>query len=185
MNEVMHLNATQIGTVYLIVILSTIPGSILANWLSIKTNPMFALKINLVIFVGVNFGAFLNIKDGDDINLMYGVGFLLGCLSGWYLPLVKVIFSMIIPSGQESEFTGIFLYCSQILSWFPSLVFTAMNEAGIHLSWGGMHLNIYLFIGLLCFMFIPRWQECVELAKEENKMKQNNDQEYESAVRTG
>ncbi len=184
MNEVMNLTAPQIGIVYLIVLLSTVPGSIIANWISNKMNPMQALKINLFIFVGVNFGAFLNIKDEDDINLAYAVAFLWGCLSGWYFPLVKLIFSIIIPSGQEAELAGFFLYCSQILSWLPPLVFTVMNEAGVHLRWGGMHLNIYLFIGFLFFMYMPHWQECVESAKKKNKMKWNSDQEQTDASGT-
>ncbi len=78
---------------------------------------------------------------------------------------------MIIPEGQESELAGFFLYCTQILSWLPPLLFTFMNEADINLSWGGVHLNAYLLAGLICFLFLPKWDICREIAKEENKMK--------------
>lgn len=77
---------------------------------------------------------------------------------------------MIVPAGQESELSGFFLYCTQILSWLPNLIFTLMNEAGVNLSWGGIHLNAYLLVALICNQLMLPWDECVSIARQENKM---------------
>ncbi len=171
MVEVLKLSASKIGIVYLITLFLTMPGSVLAYWVCNKTNPLTALKINIILISGVNLVFYLNLKDPSDANLMFGIAFIWGICAGWYYPLEKMVFSMIIPSGQESELTGFFLYCTRILSWLPPLIFTAINEAGIHLSWAGLHMNIYLFVGLSLFMFMPHWQTCMEIAQQENLMK--------------
>ncbi len=173
MVEVLKINSSKIGIIFLITLFSTIPGAVLANWLSNKTNPLMALKINIILLSGINVALYLNVKDPSDANLMYGVAFVWGAVAGWYYPIEKMIFSMIIPSGQESELTGFFLNCTRILSWLPPLVFTVINEAGIHLSWAGLHMNIYLLIGFLLFMFMPDWQTCIQIAQQVNMMKQN------------
>ena len=80
---------------------------------------------------------------------------------------------MIVPAGQESELSGFFLYCTQILSWLPNLIFTVMNEASINLSWGGIHLNIYLLIALIINQWMLPWDECISIARQENKIIKN------------
>jgi hypothetical protein len=74
------------------------------------------------------------------------------------------------PKGQETELAGFYLYCTQVLAWLPPLVFTLMNENGIPLSWGGVHLNIYLFLALICYHLLPSWDQCVKIASDENKI---------------
>jgi hypothetical protein len=48
-----------------------------------------------------------------------------------------------------------------------------MNEAGIHLKWGGVHLNAYLLVGLICFQRMLSWEECLASAKV-NVMRNND-----------
>ncbi len=74
------------------------------------------------------------------------------------------------PKGQEAELAGFHLYCTQILAWLPPLIFTIMNEKGLSLSWGGVHLNIYLFVAILFYQLMPSWSDCVASADFENKI---------------
>ncbi len=177
MTEVLRLSSTQIGISYFIILVATIPGAFFADWLANKTNPTKALKINIVIFSVVNVIGFLQLNDPRDVPLMYGIAAVWGIMGGWYYPLQKLIFSMIVPDGQESELAGFFLYCTQILSWLPPLIFTAMNEAGINLKWGAIHLNIYFLVGFVCFMSMSQWQKCVETARGNNRMKRSESPE--------
>ena len=48
-----------------------------------------------------------------------------------------------------------------------------MNEADINLKWGGIHLNIYLFIGLVLIQLMLPWDDCLEAAKE-NRLKKKS-----------
>jgi hypothetical protein len=44
-------------------------------------------------------------------------------------------------------------------------MFTVMNEAGVSLHWAGIHLNIYLFVGLVFFQLMIPWDDRIEAAK--------------------
>ena len=75
------------------------------------------------------------------------------------------------PKGQEAEFAGFALFCSQILGWLPPLVFTLMNEnPKIGISWGGVHLNIWLFTSFIFYSLMPAWKKCLEITSGENKI---------------
>lgn len=75
------------------------------------------------------------------------------------------------PKGQEAELAGFYLYCTQILGWLPPLVFTFFNEnPNIDISWGGVQLNIWIFLSLVCYQFLPSWSKCLEITEEENKI---------------
>lgn len=75
------------------------------------------------------------------------------------------------PKGQEAELAGFYLYCTQILGWLPPLVFTIFNESeAIDLSWGGVQLNIYLFVAAGLYQLMPAWDKCLEITDAENKI---------------
>ena len=164
-NEVLKFNSTQISILFLIILLSTLPGSYFANWLANKTNPMIAFKAQIVSFIIVNFAAFLTLTDPSREIAAYVCGVFWGFHLGWYYPLEKLIYAVIIPQGQESELAGFFLYCTQILTFLPPLIFTVMNESGVSLHWAGIHLNIYLFVGFIFFQLMLPWDECIAAAK--------------------
>ncbi len=161
LKEVMEFGANQIGILFFIVIVFTIPGSMFGAWLTKKTCPKVSMELQLVLFMIVNFVAFLTLTNERQWLLAYIFGGIWGILFGWFYPCENLIFSMIMPRGQEAELAGFYLYCTQILCWFPPLVFTLMNEGGIPLNWGGMHLNIYFALALLCYMLMLPWDECI------------------------
>lgn len=173
-NEVLKFDTMKTTILFLIILLSTLPGSYFANWLSNKTSVMLSFKIQIVSFIIVNFAAFLILTDPSKTIEAYICGVFWGFHLGWYYPLEKLIYSVIIPEGQESELAGFFLYCTQILAFLPPLVFTIMNEAGVNLKWAGIHLNAYLFVGLVFFQIMLPWDECLEAAKV-NEMRKSNE----------
>lgn len=90
---------------------------------------------------------------------------------GWYYPTEALTFSSLTPKGQESELSGFFLYCGEIMSWLPPLIFTFINESeSIALAWGGIQLNFFLGMCLLFYFTLPAWEECMEITGGENKM---------------
>lgn len=97
--------------------------------------------------------------------------FLLFCLLGWFYPTELNLFSSLMPKGQEAELAGFYLYCTQVLGWLPPLVFTLFNEnPDIDISWGGVQLNIWIFIALIFYMCMPSWITCCEITEAENKI---------------
>ena len=75
------------------------------------------------------------------------------------------MYTFIIPRGQEAELAGFFLYCGQILTWLPPLIFTIMNEADINLSWAGITLNGYMLVAIVLWLSMKPWDQCIQDAK--------------------
>ncbi len=144
-------------------------GTFFASFLMKKVAcPIKCMQINFVAFILVNFAAFLSIPRLKV--LVYPAAALWGFMLGWFYPTELQLYASLMPSGQEAELAGFYLYCTQVLGWLPPLIFTIMNEAGIDLYWGGVHLNIYFFISFCLYSFLPKWEECLEITAGENKM---------------
>lgn len=169
--EVVNLNSRKTGLVFFLVLLSTIPGSQFASFVTRKTgSPVQSMKLCLISLIVVNFVSFLSLTTHMASNIVWICAVFWGFMLGWFYPTEVNIYSTLIPEGQDSELAGFFLYCTQILSWLPPFVFTIMNENGISLAWGGVHLNIYLFISWLFYQMMPCWTECLESTSGDNKI---------------
>jgi len=177
--EVCDIGGLQLGIIFLVILISTIPGSIFGAWVSNVTNPKTSIQIQLISIISFNVLAFLTMTSPEQKKLPYIYGSIWGVLLGWFYPTETVMFSIVQPIGQESELTGIFMYSTQILSWMPPLIFSVMNESDIHMKWGGMFLNVYFFIGLVLFQLMAPWDICTEVSKTPNKMfTRSNDQDF-------
>ena len=172
LKEAVDFSGTQIGIMFFIVIISTIPGSALGAMVTYKTNPPTSMKLQLGFFIIVNCAAFTILDNPDHESLAYYFGILWGIALGWFYPTESLIFSVVMPKGQEAELAGFFLYCTQIVGWLPPLVFTIMNESDISLNLAGMHLNVYLAIAFVFYCLMDPWSHCLEAAKS-NKMSQD------------
>ena len=175
--EVCDIGGQQLGIIFLVILLSTLPGSYFGAWVSKKTNPKTSIQIQLVTIICFNFLAFSTMKGPDPKYLPYIYGGIWGALNGWFYPTETAIFSMVQPKGQESELTGIFMYSAQILAWLPTLVFTILNENDVHMMWGGMSVNIFLFIALVLFHLMAPWDVCVDVTKKENRLQSEDKSE--------
>jgi MFS-type transporter involved in bile tolerance (Atg22 family) len=164
-NEVLQFDSTQTGLIFLVVLVSTLPGSAFANVMTNRINVKKNIILCLVVFMAVNFAAFFSLKDETHDIRAYGFGVVWGFMLGWYYPLEKNMYTFIVPRGQEAELAGFFLYCGQILTWLPPLIFTIMNEADINLSWAGITLNGYMLVAIILWILMKPWDQCIEDAK--------------------
>ncbi len=169
LKQAIGFSGTEIGIMFFIVIISTIPGSALGALVTYKTNPPTSMKFQLIYFSIVNFAAFTSLTDPEHEDLAYYFAIAWGIALGWFYPTESLIFSMTMPKGQEAELAGFFLYCTQIIGWLPPLIFTIMNESDCSLNLAGMHLNIYLSIAFVGYCLMAPWEQCLEAAQE-NKM---------------
>ena len=95
-----------------------------------------------------------------------------GIVIGWFYSTEVAIYSLMMPSGQESELSGLYQYCGLVLSFFPPMIVTFLNESDVDLGWACVHINIYLVIALLFYQLMPSWNECLDKTKV-NFMKDN------------
>lgn len=181
--EVFQFDATKAGMSALLALVSTIPGSVFSRYLMRKTSsPLLSMKICLIVFMVINFVSFPTLSGPEVEYLVWIYSVFWGFMIGWFYPIEVNIYALLMPKGQESELAGFYLYCTQILVWLPPLVFTIMNENDIHLKYGGLHLNIYLFLALICYQMMPSWQECVDISNEENKITSTNANNVEDVL---
>lgn len=93
--------------------------------------------------------------DETRKNWAYLFGILWGFCLGWYFPTRILFFSIILPKGQETEFSGFNVYCSQVLVWLPPLLFTLTIEYGFHMKWGLISLSLFFIIAFLILFMVP------------------------------
>ena len=72
-----------------------------------------------------------------------------GLCIGWVYPTEKALYCSIIPSGQDAELMGVYIFACQIFSWLPPMVFSAMNEAGFSMRAGLLSLNAFFFVSFM------------------------------------
>ena len=102
LKEAVDFSGTEIGIMFFIVIICTIPGSALGAFVTYKTSPPTSMKLQLIFFSLVNFAAFTMLRDENHAERAYYFGILWGIALGWFYPTESLIFSMTMPKGQEA-----------------------------------------------------------------------------------
>jgi len=156
MLDQMKMTGSEIGIMFIICLLATIPGAHFGSYFSVKMDPPTSLKAASIVFIIVtNIGTiFLN---PERSYISYILGFLWGAVVGWYFATQHLFFSMCMPKGQETEIAGFFIYSSRIISWLPTLAYTLVNESGVDQKWGLMGVNVFVFISFIFLFFLSPW----------------------------
>lgn len=163
-------NGAQIGILMAVVYVSTLIGAKLGHIVTSYTNPVTSWKYCHLIFIVFTVSGSLVLDSPARQNYAYIWGVLWGLGLGWHYPTENLIFSCIIPKGQESELTGFFVYCTQIIVWLPPMIFTAVNESGVSMQYALMTLNIFFFIAAVFLQIMPKWEVCAEQGKTQSLM---------------
>lgn len=187
-NEVVKMNGTETGVAVLIVLVFLIPGAKLSEFVSKRMSLKNSLRHSLVYFsIATGIGAWL-MKDESSKNITYIMSMFWGFGFGWYYAVQTAIFAVLMPQEQAAEMSGLFSFCSISLAWLPPLIFTIMNESGIHMRYGLLHLVIYFWLGLACISAMPDWEDVLTEAhiksidtaaeKGELESQQEEDEEF-------
>lgn len=172
MLDKMKMSGSEIGIMFIICLLATIPGTHFGSYLSVKTDPPTSLKAASIFFIIVTcIGTML--LNPELSYILYILFFLWGAVIGWYFSTQHLFFSMCVPKGQETEIAGFFIYSSRIISWLPTLAYTLVNESGINQKWGLMGLNVFVFISVIFLMLLSPWDTV--LAEVQNDVTKTDD----------
>ena len=165
MSHFLEMDATEIGIVFLLVLVMGIPGSKLGEILGLRYNPVASAKACVIFFIASTTTAALVLTGPEEKRLTPIFGALWGMGLGWLHPMHSTIFITITPRGQESELMAIYLFCGQVLSWLPPLLFTILNEAGVHMSIGLASLNVFFAAGLSFLLLMGDYHVALEQAR--------------------
>jgi len=161
LQEAIKLNTMSVGIFFIITLLGTIPGTRIALRVSNKLNPNASLKFALVIlFLILMIGVL--VLESLPKYCPYIWGFCIGVALGWFYPTENLFFSMVMPKGQEAELSGLFVYCTQILSWLPPLLFQLMVEANVPQEYGIIVASSFLLPAAGFLMLTGTWDEILE-----------------------
>ena len=157
------MNSTEIGIFFLVTLVGTLPGTQIAWRLTRKFNPNTSWKISMIFqFIVLTIGAFVLELEGVPSYCSYIWGFFVGLGLGWFYPTESLFFSMCLPKGQEAELAGFFVYCTQILSWLPPLLFTLLMEVNVPQKYGIMVVSTFFLVAVGLLMFTCSWDEIVQ-----------------------
>lgn len=168
LSEVMGMNSKELVILSFIALIFAVPGAKLGSTLCKRYDPLIALKSFYIYFTCITIAGGFLLDRQERKSFSYGLGPVWGIGLGWYYPTVNLIFCQSLPKGQESEFSGFFLYCSQILQWLPSLIFTLMNEFGVPMNMGLMSLVIFYMLAFGFLSLMSPWSKIRQSAMEKS-----------------
>ena len=153
MANVLRLTATQNGLAICVWLLGSIPGAFLSTIVARRSDPLKS-SIVYILFYIMNIVLFSFLTGPGKLITTYVILFLCGISGGWKHNMDRLVSSSIIPTGQDGEMMGFYLFAGQCLSWLPLLVFLSMNEAGIKFNISMVTLTVYLVIALIAYLLI-------------------------------
>lgn len=159
LNEVLNMTGTETGIVFLIVLVFVVPGAKLSELVVKKTNYNTCWRLNMIYFSVTTVVGVSIMQDPNDKVKAYVMGIFWGIALGWFYATQNGFFAVLVPQEQAAEMAGIYNFCSLILAWLPPLVFSALNENGIPLNYGVMHLVGFFVIAVGFLSLMPSWEE--------------------------
>lgn len=170
LDEQLGLSGTEIGITFLVVLIFVLPGAHLGSLVTRRYDPNISWRLSMVGLILASAGGTALVDVLPNFTA-YFYGAVLGVLLGWFYPTENLFFSLCTPKGQETEMAGFFVYCTQILSWLPPLVFTALTEADVRQTYGIMSLSVYFAIAIGLLSCAAPWDAIMKESGRENDRK--------------
>lgn len=168
MSHVLGMDARQIGTAFLCVFASGIPGSYLGGCAGSRLNPLRSATLCLALLAANTTAAAFGMRGPEDRNAMYAFAAVWGVCLAWLHPTHASLYCTIIPRGQEGELMGIYIFSGSVLAWLPPFLFSFLNEIGASMTIGLASLNLFFVGGLVLLLMIGNYDEAVALAQVED-----------------
>lgn len=172
---------TENGITAVVLLVSGIPGALLASWCTRRLNAIWTSILSMIIMIIFSTLSAAILKEPGQqmqaflITAGWGVG------SGVKLTSTRMLASAIIPQGQEAELMGFYLFADMSLSWLAPLVYTSLNEAGISQRVGLASLNVYFIIALFAHAMMGSYSDAIKAggrlveSEEEKQQQSSND----------
>jgi MFS-type transporter involved in bile tolerance (Atg22 family) len=157
------MNAVDISMFMLVVLVGTVAGTMVALLVLKHANPILSWQFTMLYICIVLVIGSQTLGDARSKYLSIVWGFFVGVGLGWYYPAENLLFSCILPKGQEAEIAGFRMYCAIILAWFTPLVFGILVQKGVDPKWGMTFIGCFILIPAAMLRFCAgSWEENVE-----------------------
>lgn len=159
LDEHVGMSTTEIGIMFLIVLVCTLPGAWFGARVTDRLDPKQSWQWCMYTMVVVTAGGALLVDALQSAYVAFVWGSVLGFLIGWFYSVESLFFSRILPKEQEAEFSGFFAYCNVILGWAPPLLFTGLVEADVSQTVCIMSVALFILTGVILLQQAAPWDE--------------------------
>lgn len=150
-SEELGLEATSLIITILVIQLVAIVGASLFSRLSKKYGNFTALKITVLIWIFVCFGAFLLHKDLANVDIyFYALGGLLGLVLGAIQSLSRSTYSKLLPDTEDhATFFSFFDVTEKIAIVLGTFVFGFLFAVTESMQWSALSLAIFFVLSFI------------------------------------
>ena len=154
MSHALEMSAGQIGVAFVLFAVCAIPGSIIGERVSQRSDPFKSLKVSLMGWcVFIPLGS-LVLDSPEHFAYAYMFCVIWGTLFGWSLPVGFAAYISILPHDcRPTEMAGLLVFSTSVLSWIPTLMFTLMNESNVSMQIALLSLSLFYFISLVILVY--------------------------------
>jgi MFS-type transporter involved in bile tolerance (Atg22 family) len=142
--------------------MANIPGGVLAGWITKRLDPRWSQILSVVLIITMTSLSAGLLSGPGQQTLAYILIFFWGLGIGWKWTTDRMLSAAIIPTEQNAEYMGIYLFFGAILTWAPPLIYTALNEAGVSQQIGLASLDIFFVIGLFAYFMMGNYSAAVQ-----------------------
>lgn len=160
--DVLEFSSMQIGVSVLLMIMANIPGGVLAGQITTRLDPRWSQMLSVVLIITMTSLSAGLLSGPSQQTLAYILIFFWGLGIGWKWTTDRMLSAAIIPTGQNAEYMGIYLFFGAILTWAPPLIYTALNEADVSQQIGLSSLNIFFVVGLFAYWMMGNYRTAVQ-----------------------
>jgi MFS-type transporter involved in bile tolerance (Atg22 family) len=164
-SRVLRYDSIDVGLTFFVAVLTAIPGAIVNTNLCRRYNPKISLRFNFVFLFCITITAPFVLTSENPRWLGYVWGVLWGFSLGWMYSGEQLFYTLCMPESQETEFAGFFVYCTVILTWLPSLIYSTIVENGYKEQYGLGSLCLLQLISIAAIAMVPEWDEVIEGSK--------------------
>jgi MFS-type transporter involved in bile tolerance (Atg22 family) len=166
LTDTLLMTSFENGIAFIILLLGSIPGGLLSGWYISRSHNAVGSSIlsTFILIVNTSLAPAILTGPGQQVRA-FCIAALWGAGAGWKTTSDKLLASMLIPSGQDAELMGMFLFSGQSLVWIPPLIFTGMNEAGVSQRANVAFLNVYFVLSVIAYLCMGDYRAAVALAK--------------------
>jgi MFS transporter, UMF1 family len=161
LTDTLGFSSTENGIAIFSMLVGSIPGAVVAGKTVTRFNPVRSNRMATLLLAVNTIVASIVLTGREQKFVTYIVFAVWGLGVGWKWTTDRLLASILIPTGQDAELMGVYLFAGQVLTWIPPLIFTAMNEAGVDQSISIGTLSIYFVLGLIALLMISDYEKAI------------------------
>ena len=169
MLDTLQLTVTEYGIAILMLFVFGTVGTIIGKVSMAWVDPIRSNQISQIVTIANTAMAAVILTGPGQQMRAYIVASIWGLGAGWKTMVERFMITQVIPKGQDAELMGFYLFSSQVLVWLPTLIFTAMNEAGVSQRVGVSMLIPFFLGGIVSLWMMGPYDDAVRLAREEEE----------------